>query len=265
MPGICIDIRDKHGVPGRPYIIDGGGATVDGGGERIPMLIQGCSHFVLRNWNLCNSPGNVLWLRGNQEFAVEEVCAWNAAAVDENSFHPIAIHTSQFGVVRDCGAWGTGRKAISAATNGDDLLWHRVYASYDDPTGGAHPRMAWTIAYNNFRNTLSDCIAACTQLPPDDPRWFYGCFSVDRIDPNDGTEPPADTILHRCLAMSPHSVEAFRRNTVKGVTFENCLDATYEGNVEQDYLAGLIASWRASPILDRLPVDVIAQMEGLKT
>lgn len=280
---IILDLKDIHGTPARPVVIDLGGVTIDGGNTSVPLRLSDCSYVVVRNANLCHSNRDVVHV-GKSEFCrFEELACWGAASFDaesqEENFNAFGIHQSHHCVIRDCAFWGTGRKTACGSTNGDDLTWDRCWARYDEPYDDANdihqgrPRMTWAICYNNVRNRYFDCIGGATKATGD-KGLFRAVFSVDRLD--DGSDP--QTFLYRCLAVSDLRVKAFSNGTqepnvqpttgiLPGVRFIDCQDGCLNGHCDPEILSQLYQRWEASPMLERIKSlagsDVLADIRGL--
>ena len=246
---------DKHGTASHPIVIDGGGATINGNNDTQPCYIKQCSHFILRNWNFHNSHANVLLINECTDFRIERVCAWDAGPTD--NYNPLGIHYSSRGVIKDCGFWGTGRKAVSPSQDANDLVFDRCWAHYDG-TQAPGNKMTWTTAYNSQRNLFVDCIGVCNSVPePPVEGIFTGVWSVDHMS---GTHEglPANSLVNRCMAFSPvHSVIGIDPYSgsvpIEGLVFRDCIDATIgHGAIDMDVLVKVIDAWEGSTILDRL-------------
>jgi hypothetical protein len=257
-----ISIEHESGTYAQPLIIDGDFVTIDGGGSRIPITISHCSHFVLGNFNVHNSSEHCVLVQHCDHFVLDGICAWDA--------HPVAnscvfqFYKSHHGRVQDCAAWGSARKSFSSSYGGNDILFERCWARWER-TERPDVRMNYAIAYNNHRNIYRDCIGQVLVNPGN----FAGIFAADRID--DGTGP-ADTLVERCLAMSPWNACGFhpgKPGACEHIMFADCINATarYVSQIDRTALRRLLKTWNDSPLLPRLhalaAADPIADMLGL--
>lgn len=256
MPGYLEEIKDLHGTPEKPIVIDGQGVTLDGQYDAVPIWFHDNSYVILRNFNLCRSRANVLWAGNNHHCRFEQICAWDADP--SKNFNPFTLSGSTHCQVIDCAAWGSGRKIFSGSQGGDDTSYYRCWGRWER---SACPgwKITFATAYNHFRNWFGYCIGECLNLPTV-PREFRGVFGDDRIDSGE----PANTIMHRCLAISAHDVRGFTDIATRGLLFDRCIDATptYSGNRAD--LLDIMSHWSRSPILSRIQslagVDVMSQL-----
>jgi hypothetical protein len=246
-------------------------------------MVDACSHLWIRNYNFCNSSVDAIHVRESEYCRFEQLCAWGAASqnIPENStnYNAFGIHNSHHCHIVDCAFWGTGRKTVCAATNGDDLVWDRCWARYDEPFDEANDihkgqtRTTWAVCYNNSRNLYFDCLGGATKATGD-KGFFRAVFSVDHQD--DGSDP--QTWLYRCVALSDLRVKAFSNGTqepnvtpptgiIPGVRFIDCQDGCLNGHCDAEIIAQAYRRWMASPMLGRIKslagADVLADLAAL--
>jgi hypothetical protein len=202
--------KGLHGTEGQPISIralNDGRVTIDGEGQRTPVLLGGNDHFVIAGLNACRSKQSVVSINRSNHCIVRRCCGWDAADGNTNIF---AAHYGEHNTFEDCAGWGIARKTYSCSQGGNYTTFRRCWGSWE----GCHavgPKMTFTLFYNSHDILAENCIAtwdgrllresydvvgydgkpftAWSRTPGvikhmenygvDQP---YGCFAADRID-----------------------------------------------------------------------------------
>lgn len=248
-----ITLIGQHGTPTQPLVIDGGGATIDGGGVQTPVFLDNCSHVEIRRVNACRSGAEAVRVKDSRHITLREVCAWDAHPRDNRSV--FGLHGSRYCQVIDCAGWGTGRKVFDAAYAGDDIEWRRCFGRWD-ASECPGPKSVFVLAYNSYRNVFRDCLGY-VRVPPNE---FVGIFAADRMDNGAATE----SLVDGCCGVSGNVCFAFHPTTVRGILFANCVDytAVQKLRASNEQLARLRWIWSRSPVLAR--VRQLAGVDPLK-
>jgi len=235
--------KGLHGAKGAPITIralNDGRVTIDGEGQRTPVLLSGNDYFVIAGLNACRSKRSVISINRSNHCLVRRCCGWDAADGNTNIF---AAHYGEHNTFEDCAGWGVARKTYSCSQGGNYTTFRRCWGSWE----GCHrvgPKMAFTLFYNSHDILAENCIATWdgrllqesydvlgydgkpftnwSQTPGlikhkenyavDQP---YGYFAMDRIDRGPTKGP-------RALGCIAYRLKGQRVVSVPGMFFIKC-------------------------------------------
>jgi len=145
------------GVQGAPITVralNDGKAFFTGSGSQVPFQLYYNDWFVVEGVNVCCSSASVVMIANSHHNIVRRVAAWDAA---DNNSEIFGIHAATFNLLEDVAAWGTARKVFQMSQGGDYTTIRRAWGRWERSTV-VGPKMAYTLAYNNYHLICENCI-----------------------------------------------------------------------------------------------------------
>ena len=161
--------------------LNDGQVRLNGQGGRIPVRLYNNDWFVIEGINACCSSRSVFNMgTGSDNNVIRRAIGWDAADANTEIF---GSHGNTGNLFEDVAGFGIARKIFAMSYGGNNVIIRRAWAQWERSTT-IGPKMAYTLAYNNYNVICENCIGAWdeTSMGGEGVNQPYGILAMDRFD-----------------------------------------------------------------------------------